>query len=580
MRNFKPVFAAVLFLFLAYWPVSFLQYCMKWDMMDWFFPMRFLIGECLQNHILPVWNPYTNLGYPLHIDPQSGALYPIVWIIGYLFGYSSYTINLEYFLHVLFAFYGMKKLGEQLGWHKNTAIIIGLTYACCGFFISNAQHLTYIISAAWVPYILYYYHRLYKNNYWKDAIGLSLFMFLLLTGGYPAFIITISYILLIIFLGIMINKIRNKHWKDAKIFLLNNVLFFITFVLQSLVFIVYFVQSLPYLVRTQKLTLENVLRVPFTPQSFISLLFPFATATDPKFYQTDLSMNNAYIGLTALVFIGALLWEKRSLKNLGLFFIAVFFLLVALGDYSFLRGWLYHYVPLMDLFRYPSLFRLFAMIVLLLLFGTGLNRWIEKGATKTLKRYLFNTIIICLALCLGFVIFAFANGTFIPLPDYTIKSIFHFIQQSSHTQLLLLQAPVQIIILLSLGWVIKNNKNKNSFRNILLIIGLDLFLSVQLNLFATVVCEKSTYQLQKELARLPDDFPIPADPLNTISQQGTGEIYPIWYNNNIFKKQIAHNGYNNFKLRQYSRFAVSSHCKGNIEKSNSFYWKPGTTRNL
>ena len=73
---------------------------MVYDMIDCFYPWRFHIGECMQNGIFPYWNPYQDLGYPIHADPSSGTWYPLVWLIGSSVGYTVYTIGFEYFIHV------------------------------------------------------------------------------------------------------------------------------------------------------------------------------------------------------------------------------------------------------------------------------------------------------------------------------------------------------------------------------------------------------------------------------------------------------------------------------------------------
>ena len=168
-KNYLKTTLAVLAILLFYWPVSFGVYSMKWDILNWFFPMRQLVGEILQAHLVPLWNPYINLGYPLGIDPQSGSLYPLTWAIGYFLGYSVYVIGLEFVLHTIFGFWGFKKLGKTLGWSLNTALVVGLLYAGSGFMVGNSQHLTYIISAAWIPWILHYYYQL-----WNQPSALSL----------------------------------------------------------------------------------------------------------------------------------------------------------------------------------------------------------------------------------------------------------------------------------------------------------------------------------------------------------------------------------------------------------------------
>ena len=82
---------------LAFSQVIGFQHPMVYDMTDCFYPWRFHIGECLQNGVLPFWNPYQDLGYPIHADPSSGAWYPMVWLIGSTLGYSVRTIGLEFF---------------------------------------------------------------------------------------------------------------------------------------------------------------------------------------------------------------------------------------------------------------------------------------------------------------------------------------------------------------------------------------------------------------------------------------------------------------------------------------------------
>src|SRR3972149_5755237 len=152
LRRFQNYFLLLLLTLFGYWQVAFMQYSMKWDMIDQFYPWRFFIGECLQNSILPLWNPYQCLGYPIHADPQSGAWYPFVWIIGLLSRYGLYSNQLEFVLHVFLAGVGMYKLANGLKLPNKVALLMAMSYLCSGFFVGNAQHFTFIISSAWVPF--------------------------------------------------------------------------------------------------------------------------------------------------------------------------------------------------------------------------------------------------------------------------------------------------------------------------------------------------------------------------------------------------------------------------------------------
>ncbi len=554
--------AAVLFLLVAYWPVSGLQYAMKYDIMDWFYPMRYLIGECLQNGVLPLWNPYTNLGYPLHADPQSGALYPIVWIIGYFLGYSPYTINFEYILHVIFAFYGMKKLCEVIGLENDISLIVGVCYACCGFFVGNAQHLTWIISAAWIPFIFYYYYKLIKENSWKDAFGLSIFSFLLLTGGYPAFSIIVFYILLIFFLFNFFNLLHRKEYACVKRFFLNNCLFFILFVLQGLTFFVFLSEVLDYMVRSDSLSLAEAQLLPFSPQSYISFILPFTTGGNAAFYQTDISMANGYFGLIGLLFCGLGLLVFRNKRIFLLALGGLFFLLIALGDFSFLRAWLFHNIPLMNLFRYPALFRVFALICFLILFGITFQKYWNDGANTLDWKKLRRLIIFLTLVVTGIFLFAFQKSAFLFPTQLSAKAISTLLSQSTNSQMVLIQAPIQIFLLCFLLFI-TYWKGQHFKKYLVLIIALDLFLSVQLNIFITVISDQKATILQEKVKQLPKGFPIPKENVSATSHYGNGDYYPIWFNNNILLKKIAYDGYNNFILKSFKQFNDSP---GKMEK--------------
>jgi hypothetical protein len=553
---------AILFLLVTYWPVSFMQFSMKFDMMDWFYPMRYLIGECLQNNVLPTWNPYTNLGYPLHTDPQSGALYPVVWLLGGLFGYSVYTIHLEFILHILLAFYGMKKLSEEIGVTENISIIVGLSYACCGFFVGNAQHLSWVISVAWIPFVLCYYLKLIRVNNWQNALWVAVFSFLLLTGGYPAFIITLFYLLGIVFLVRLSFYFKTKNFLEARKFVLNNCLFGIAFLLQSLCFLKYFLESLPFLVRTESLSLSDVQLLPFSPQSFLSFILPAITGGNTDFFKTDPSMSNGYIGLIGFLFALLYLWKKPDWKSITLWICGAFFLLVALGDYFFLREWLFDYIPMMNLFRYPSLFRVFALISLLLLFGLSIKRYQNKNVPSYDWKKLRIGGFLFLFLLTGIFIYAFQKSD-LQLPTaWSGTSMVDFLNKSTNSQMVLIQAPIQITLLSLLLFKTFFRKGISFIKFALILILVDLFLSVQLNSFLTITSEASVYELQEKVKELPKGFPIPTENLSSVSHQGGRHFYPIWYNQNILRKKIAHNGYNNFKFKDYRSFtARADHMK-------------------
>ena len=99
IKNTYFIHIVILFLLtvVVFYPLSFNLLPMKHDAIDCFFPWRYFISSEISQGNFPYWNPYQDLGYPIHADPSSGAWYPIVWVFSLFGKYSLYTINIEYF---------------------------------------------------------------------------------------------------------------------------------------------------------------------------------------------------------------------------------------------------------------------------------------------------------------------------------------------------------------------------------------------------------------------------------------------------------------------------------------------------
>jgi len=565
---------AVLAILLFYWPVSFGVYSMKWDILNWFFPMRQLVGEMLQAHLLPLWNPYINLGYPLGIDPQSGSIYPIAWLIGYFFGYSIYVIGLEFVLHAIIGFWGFKKLGKTLGWSLNTALVIGLLYAGSGFMVGNSQHLTYIISAAWIPWVLHYYYQIWDHPNARSAAGLSFVLMLLLTGGYPAFFITIGYTLLAIFLWKMVKKLKEKKYTFSKRVFAFHLFSVVLFLIQSLCFIRFFVESMPLINRTAGLTLAQVQLVPFSPQGLLSLFFPFMVSPDLAFWQTDVSMINIYLGLGAFLLVITQIVFQPSKKVLSVFGIALIFMGISFGDFFFLRGWLYHSLPLMDMFRYPALFRLFFMILFLILAGMGLEK-LRKEKEIKFSRQIQRTAIAVTIISIIFFIYTISQVS-LQWPEAFSAAAFHkFAMNAPVAVRSLIQVPIQVFFLIIFLILLR----KKFIKAIYLLLVLDIFTAVQFNSFTTIICEEPIQKLQSKLDTLSGDFLSATPPVLATGHLGDNRYYPIFNNHSMLRKDIAQNGYNNLQLSAYAKFHPTEKFKEYLDHP-PFYTLPETPLEL
>ena len=97
--------------------ISFLKYSVTHDMINCWIPWRHYISESLQNGLFPFWDPYQQLGYPIHADLQGPTWYLESLILGSTIGQSNYVVQLLFVFYAFMAGMGMYFL--SLCFHEN-----------------------------------------------------------------------------------------------------------------------------------------------------------------------------------------------------------------------------------------------------------------------------------------------------------------------------------------------------------------------------------------------------------------------------------------------------------------------------
>ena len=549
-KSYFPYVVLLIVVLISFFQVAFNLQPLKFDTIDCFFPWRFYIGECLQNGQLPYWNPYQDLGYPIHADPSSGAWYPVVWLIGSTFGYSIYSISFEFLLHIYLAGVGMFLLARTLKFETKFALMAGIAFMLSGFFVGNAQHLSYIISGCWLPFIIQQYLLLIEEKKAIHALQAGLFMFLSITGGYPAVTIILTYLLLTFYLIHVISLIRSKSYKSILQFTIQNGLFLATTILCSAVMLVSVAQVSPYLSRLGNFNVEQALFSPFSPQSFISFLAPLTTTVKSTYWDADLSMRNGYFGLIILMFflLGIFIQKPKPLRII--FWFGIFSLTASVGNYLPVRSLLFNHVPLMNVFRFPSVFRLFFILAAILTGIYSLHQYLTKTERKNWHFYLLIAVSFATFLILLFV--ARSHG-YLGLQTYYKNNLFNEAISSTFWQNLAVNSLFQLSLLVLLGLTFWRIKNTAKFiATVIFLLIIDLVVSVQLVAPYTVFYEHVTAkEAQTNVARYPHGFPkqkaITID--SAAHLPGIGQ--PFWQNQQVFQKQISAEGFNSFSFTSY-----------------------------
>lgn len=554
LKRLIPYIVLAIAVLLIYGQISPWGHMLKWDAADAYFPWRYFLGNSVRQGFFPAWNPYQQCGYPFFADPQSGAFYPLAILLGLPAGYGVYLFEFEFLLTLFIAGWGMYQLASVLDSDRRVRLFCAIAYAGCGFFVGQAEHFTWIVSAAWLPWIFWSYERMLGLRKWGYALLCAIFINLLLTGGYIAFVIIVMYLLL--FMGVA-HAVRHGRQKGFSSLLKLHGIMAVALLALSLVAIVSYAEAANYITRGEGLTLAKAQIGPFSPQSSISFLLPFASLKDAPWFGTDVSMTNGYMGLVTLVLMIAALAGLGNKKNWVLFLLGLLLLLVSFGEAVPLRGILYNYLPLMKLFRFPSLFRVFAFIPLILLAGQGMRTL--QGDSARFRKVVVAVAAILMAVFVGIWV------VYLGRPHATIdirlllSDINAFYKSSDYPTHIIIQAVIQLFILAALVLLVLMLRGRKQLVPTLIALCIvDMAVAGRMNLPATGCTDFTSKEGAAALQHMPDRFPTPdaGRPMATNNYGRFAERIKPWTNNvGNYLCETCVDGYNPFLPSNYDHLA-------------------------
>ncbi len=548
-------------LVVALWPLVFGLAVMKWDAMDLYLPWKYFVTDTLSNNQLPLWNPFINGGFSQMGDP--GTWYPVSWGIAALFGgYSMGSLHFEYLLHLYVGGLGFYFLLKQFGLVRVALLTCAAGYMLSGVMIGNAQHIGWVVSAAWLPWILLYFLRVRQSPNFRSGLQLALVLFLQLSGGYPGMFIVTIYILLAFFIVESVQQIRAKNYA----FYRKQWLFFgvstVVFLLMSAVVLIAAFDMAPLITRgtglNDRADVWNTLEGSFSPEALASFIYPLATTkNDQAFWGADFSMTNAYFGVLLLLTICAVLFRKEAPKNVKIFFgVGLLFLLISMGQALPVRTWT-TYLPFMDLFRFPSLFRLFAIFFILLSAGFSVHYLSESVQARKLFSRLLIVAIFCFVISNLFLFFSVEQYKFLQI--FSIGWL-HFMNVAHIHELIFFQGGVLVVLLGSfllmrkfkvfgdtvLGW-------KKAF---LLVFLVEAISFTWMNEYATVLYDRSLKDASVGMDTLPEGFPTPSAslPISTFNDVDQSQHFvQLWKNLSIYFKRPTYDGISPYAYTNMAR---------------------------
>ncbi len=377
------------------------------DLAPFLYPNYYFAAQHLREGTIPLWNPHLYSGTPFAADIQSGLFYPINWLVFFLvpeltFEWLEYLAIFHFWLAGALMYLCLRLLVLPIGPQSLSpyaAFFGAIAFEFSDLFIVHFGNLNMIAVAAWLPLIfLLYHHSLIRRSYGLAAASgavlaiatlaghIQITLFILLTLGlYTLYVLRESFYDLFQWLS------KNSGSTKSSLAELTQNIYppivslaialVITIALSALLFFPAYEMS-QYTPRAE-LPYAEAAQFSLHPAKLVGLLVPNYFGRDPALHWGPWDrVETGYIGLITLMvaLFGAIL-SPRTLKY---FFIglAILALLLAMGGYSIVHGWLYATLPAFDQLRAPARFILLMNFALAGLAAFGVHQVMHLSEEK------------------------------------------------------------------------------------------------------------------------------------------------------------------------------------------------------
>ncbi|MBS1634463.1 MAG: hypothetical protein JST26_00980 [Bacteroidetes bacterium] len=523
---------------ICYWPLTFYQSTLLCDDIDVALPTKYFAGECYQNGILPLWNPFQIWGSPAHADLQYTNWSPEVMLVGTLFGYN-YTV-----LHVLFLGYlflaglGMYLLARYLSKQERIAFWIACIYMLSGVITGHVQSLVTILGLVWIPYLILHFLRLLDKPNLVNTIRLCIFAYLALLLGYQAFAFMILPVFVVLFAQRCITYYRHQNMAAIKqLFLWSGVALFIMLLVLSPVLVTQW-QSRPFVSRLNGMPLREVMSNPFPPAAMASVVNPLLTLGHDDFFQTDTTMRNLFFGIIPLMLLVVSFFKKgKTVFEWTLLIFAAIYLLGSFGDALPVRAWMYHLLPGFKLFRFPALLRVIVFVCLLCYLSLNM----QDVVIRLFNRAGLRKILLLAGMLLCALIAVIAGIYTNAFQFFKAADMFsHRVTRCSPFELALYMSVFQFLLLF-LVFVVSNKVRLISRFINTLMLATCVELAVMITVYGqfTAFTDLKPAHFQDAFAIMPKKFPVPSQDAVMDNNDKFNDIHGFWRNTGCYKKQLS-----------------------------------------
>ena len=350
------------------------------DLASFLYPNYQFVARAFQSGTVPLWNPYLWGGTPFAADIQASISYPINLLVFWLVPHITYRglMGLA-ILHFWLAGAGMYLcLRDMIGRQPEDAtgrpvsspdlavvvppLIGAVAYMFSDFFIVHFGNLNLIAQAAWLPFIFLFYHRALARHRLKPAIGAGLFFGIAATAGHiqPLIFITLTLVLYTVYhLALGWHRRRTFSNTTGSSLVGSLAALCITLLIGlglAAVTLLPTLEMAGYTLRSDY-SYTQASQYSLAPAQLVGLLVPGFFGRDPAVHWGAWQrVEVGYVGVLTLLLALLCLLTRRDRDTGFLALLAAVSLLIAMGGYTIVHGWLYQFIPGLGSIRAPARF--------------------------------------------------------------------------------------------------------------------------------------------------------------------------------------------------------------------------------
>ncbi|MEP6652176.1 MAG: YfhO family protein [Myxococcales bacterium] len=406
------VAAIVALILAAFWKVTLLKGVIitddifASDLMNENFPYRFALGKALQAGQWPLWVREIYGGFPLLARSEAGVCYPFnIVFFGLLPPYVA--LNFTILLTLVIAAVGMYFYARDLGGTNLAALLGGVAFAFSGFLLSHLKHLSMFNAACWLPAGLLCLERAIVRDARRPLLWFAAVFGLQHLSGNAQIAYYCGLLYTLYFPLRLLNRYRdapppspapslspsNARPRRRLVFqVLKSRLtwcFAGAIALGSLLaavqmFPTYELVSLSH--RSGGVTFEYASRYAYDLKSFWSFFLPYVNGDIGNLTYTGKGIfweDYGYVGLLPFLlacYAALRVWNNWHVRFFAITAVASF--LLVLGPATPLYSVVFHAVPAMKYFRFPTRLLLVTDLSLVALAALGLTRLAAAVATR------------------------------------------------------------------------------------------------------------------------------------------------------------------------------------------------------